>query len=382
MLVSIINESAEEPERHPFPCPSLGIGIRSLVIRAELAGECRFKVISCDCLVQAAQSLPVKDKCPFSNRRGVDPDCGDIFGREACHGWVLNSCIPVVVPVLLGKCFMHIPLPGDMVLRGEKEPWAVAVLGDILPVSIPCNDRIAQVGIDMRIGIDTIIRERGLPAICRNEGDLGARLHSSDEIAEIADPGPLDRIIDLGRVHALCLCGIPEIGRIEGDTLVHVMRDPITDNREVCFHPDVVNRGFIDDGDAVRIILDDVNLGNFCGFLELGQFDFFNIADTVMNRGETCTHQAEGIRRMRSIGGKRQAVHPVGNDKPVRGPDLLAGELLAVSVPGSHDDCIAGICENVIESVRAVRNPVVDPSHEPPERYALVDIPVPIGIGG
>ena len=62
--------------------------------------------------------------------------------------------------------------------------------------------------------------------------------------------------------------------------------------------------------------------------------------------------------------------------------NLLAGEFLGVPVTCLYNDFVACNCCSIIEAVRPMGDPVIDPSHEPPERDTGIDITVYIGVGG
>jgi hypothetical protein len=55
-------------------------------------------------------------------------------------------------------------------------------------------------------------------------------------------------------------------------------------------------------------------------------------------------------------------------------------EFLGVSVTCFHNYFISSYSSGIIEPVRAMRYPVIDPSHKPPERYTGIDITVCIGV--
>ncbi len=61
--------------------------------------------------------------------------------------------------------------------------------------------------------------------------------------------------------------------------------------------------------------------------------------------------------------------------------NLLAGEFLGVSVTCFHNDFVSCSCSSIVEPVGAVRDPVIDPSHEPPEWNTGIYITVRIGVG-
>ncbi len=80
MLISVINESGEEPQGHAFPDPVFRIGVGCLVVGAELTGEGLFEIGFAYIIVFTAYILAIQLQGPITLRHGVYLDLCNILG--------------------------------------------------------------------------------------------------------------------------------------------------------------------------------------------------------------------------------------------------------------------------------------------------------------
>ena len=103
---------------------------------------------------------------------------------------------------------------------------------------------------------------------------------------------------------------------------------------------------------------------------------------TLLPSGCTAADQPERIGRMITIVRDRPSIVGVRDYERIRLSYLLACEFFGVSVTCFHNYFIASCSGGIVEPVGAMRDPVIDPSHEPPERDTGIDITGRIGVGG
>ena len=115
--------------------------------------------------------------------------------------------------------------------------------------------------------------------------------------------------------------------------------------------------------------------------LEIGELDLNNITDTVAS-GCSTSHEPERVGWMSTIVRDRPSIVGVRNDERIRLAYLLACEFLGVPVTCLDNDFVTCHCCSIIEAVGPMRDPVIDPSHEPPERDTGIHITVCISVGG
>ncbi len=99
--------------------------------------------------------------------------------------------------------------------------------------------------------------------------------------------------------------------------------------------------------------------------LEIGELNLHNVTNTVTS-GCTGSYEPERIRWVISIIRDRPSIIGVRNDECIRLAYLLACEFLGVPVSCLDNDFVTCNCCGIIKAVGAMRDPVIDPSHQPP----------------
>ncbi len=256
MGIGIIDIPDQPPEGHSLPGAG-GIGEGGLVAGP---GEALLKGVLGDILGDRT----VQMKGPALGRGGEDLDLCDVAVAETgCRGIVPDAAVPVLV--LLLKACPHILVAEDVqplgVHRGvcqeeEAHPVTVRVLLTGIP---PGQHRRPLPGLRV---IDIIVREFDLIAVRRGQLDLVPGRHSADQVAEVHDVGPLDRLVYL--VEVLILGRIPLVAPVEDRTLHDVRGIPVTHHRQVLLHPGGRHRLLVDYCLSIPLVLDDLKLGGLC----------------------------------------------------------------------------------------------------------------------
>ena len=144
------------------------------------------------------------------------------------------------------------------------------------------------------------------------------------------------------------------------------------------FHPQVADRGLIDDHGPVCAVFDDCDVQCRLDGLEAGQTDLRDVADPLSAAGGSGSHE---FKWGSSSPGERRAVQCVCYDKPVVMADVETCEArIEYTVACDHGNGIACGGSKIIEPAGSVRDAVIDPSHEPPERDAVIDLSAGIGV--
>jgi len=310
----------------------------------------------------------------------IDLDLGYVLRRKPCTGGIQDTrciftidrvsgviCLVVVVPVTCRDGLMHVPLAVDGILRHEKEPHTVCITGYIFPVGIPGENRITLPCLNIRGGENTRVRQCGLETVTGNEHDIRAFAHAADKAHQVSHPGTFHGIGDL--VSALGLIGLsPDILRVHGDTLVPVLGLPITDDHELLLHLGVVEGNLVHDRHSISSVLDDMDLRDFGRYSKFSKLDLGDLRDTHPTEGPVRLGQCvtDQLERPLAIG-QRGAILGGGNDIIIAPGHISRREVLGIPVRSSYGYLVPG---RGLDRVELVRDPVIDPAGQEPERDA------------